>query len=150
MVAITTAIERLAAGYGDDVRVQVARRQVANSFFETIFEREQDWHWVRRALETVDFSQPVMIGPAPPLPKRLTEIFTAALGRGFYTETGRSATSPGLRPIAPDAAYLKWFAPYARGDAGGDGRVGPGDARYFVPAVRFQEAAASLTPVMPR
>jgi len=128
---------RLAASPGTDGKRIAARRAVALDFLKThVFERDQDWGWVQRAAQCIDYGQPVSVGPHPAPPRRVAAITSAALGLGFFTEQGPSGVEYWL--IAPEAPYLKWYAPYVMDDGGArpKGAGLAGDARYLVPAAR--------------
>jgi hypothetical protein len=119
------------------------RRLVATQFFDThIHQVTGDWMEARRALQTVDFFQPVIVGPISPMPPKLVELPGGSfLSGGFFAEQIPAGTKikPVYWQIDVKAPLLKWYAPYVR-DAKLGGGSGPGDARYFVPAARTGQA----------
>jgi hypothetical protein len=126
--------EQLAASPGFDRSRLIARRAVVREFLEAIYAMDGDAAWVQRVMQTIDYTHPVMLGPPPAAPRRLWELSSRALGPGFFTETP-SAAPLASWSIAPEAAYLKWFALSAE-----PGRA-PGEARYLVPAARLAGGA---------
>jgi hypothetical protein len=128
---------QLAASIGHDVKRELARRAVALDFFtEHVFEADKvkDWSVVQRALQCIDLGKPVLVGPDPPAPRRLVALPpTGPLGAGFFAEAPGKDEPAGWWVIAPEAVYLKYFAPTVRGDA--RARANP-PARWFIPGVR--------------
>ena len=57
---------RVAASQGDTPEQQNARRVVASEFLEEhVYKAGGPWEEVRRALQCMDVSQPVLVGPPP-------------------------------------------------------------------------------------
>jgi hypothetical protein len=134
----------LAASAGRDHKRIAARRAVATEFFKQhLFAEEGDWNLVRRAMQSIDFAQPVSIGPHPPAPRRLATLASQShLGPGFLVEQPQeSAAAPEWFLIDPAASYLKWFAPYVSDDRQKGVGGKPGVARFFVPAARTPKGA---------
>ena len=107
------------------------RRMVATQFFDDhIHQITGDWEEPRRALQTIDFTQPVSVGP-PGAPARLFALKSPFLNGGFFAEQpGAGDEQPVVWQVPPNAPFLKWFA-FA------DPRQKPGsEARYFIPAAR--------------
>ena len=142
---VLTSEERLAASLGEDAKRAAARRSIAQGFLKThVFELEGDWDLVVRALQCIDYTQPVVVGPAPAAPKRLAALPASVLGLGFFLEQPpKSLTKVEWWYVAPEAPYLKWFAPYVRDD---EKSGKSGDARYFVPAARSSKGARLAIP----
>jgi len=127
---------RLAAAAGSTVQQQRARSEVATEFFEkNIYDGGGDWNEIRRALQCIDFAQPVLIGPSPAAPARLVVVGASPRAQPGYFAEKPPATilKPTWWTIAPEAPYLKWFLPFV---SGSDGSGATGDARFFVPAAR--------------
>jgi hypothetical protein len=125
---------RLAASPGDDQKRILARKSVAQEFLrDHVFDPgDADWDYCRRVLQTIDYAQPVVAGPAPPAPKRLAAIGKHMLGAGFFTEQPKAGGGDWWS-FAPNAPYLKWCAPFLEDDTK---LGGPGDNRWFIPAAR--------------
>lgn len=135
--------QRLAASLGSDSKRIAIRRHVAEDFLSThLFEVEGNWQIVRRALQCVDFAQPIVIGPYPPPPRRVAGLAAhSAFGAGFFSlEAPKGVTPVDWWLIAPEAPYMKWFAPFIANDD--SARAGkPGEGRLFVPAARTKAGA---------
>lgn len=126
---------RLAASKGADDKRMRAREAVAREFFiKHIYDAGGTYEEVRRAVQCIDLAQPVVIGPPPDAPKRLVQLVSSLLGVGFFAERAPEGAKVVWWAIAPEAPYLKWFAPFVPGAEGPSGTEG--DARYFVPAAR--------------
>jgi len=128
---------RLAASVGSDPKRARARRSVALDFFtEHIFapDPEKDWSVVQKAMQCIDVSRPVKIGPEPPAPRRLIALPQAGpLGAGFFAdEPSPREDRMDWYVIAPEAVYLKYFSPSVRVARA---RTLP-PARYFIPGAR--------------
>jgi hypothetical protein len=126
--------EQLAASPGFDRSRLTARRALVREFLEAIYAMDGDAAWVQRVMQTIDYAQPVMLGPPPAAPRRLWELSSRALGPGFFTENP-SAAPLASWSISPDAAFLKWFA------LSGEPERTPGEARYLIPAARLAGGA---------
>ncbi|HTJ81666.1 MAG TPA: hypothetical protein VL400_08065 [Polyangiaceae bacterium] len=128
----------LAATIGSDVKRGCARRNVAREFFQTyIFDadKEPDYRVVRRAMQVIDFSQPVLIGPPPAGPRRLAAVSPkGGLGEGFFAEVPPSGMPPEYWLFTPDAVYLKFYQPIVWSKADTANKMG--EARYFFPGAR--------------
>lgn len=132
---------RLAASAGDDTKRLLAREAVAREFFRAhLFELEGDWDVVRRALQCIDYREPVVAGPMPSCPKRLLTLPVGnALGAGFFAL--HPAEGPNAAPgrgqeywvIAPEAPYLRWSSVSTAERAG--------ETRFYVPAARTSKGA---------
>jgi hypothetical protein len=149
---VATSEERLAASPGDDVKRAIARRAVAQAFFKKhVFEPEKDWDLVIRALQCIDYAQPVFVGPMPAAPKRLVGAARSPLGAGFFAEQPPKGAKVEWWHISPEAPYLKWYAPYVIDDGGQKSGAGgkAGEARYFVPAARSSKGARLAIPERP-
>jgi hypothetical protein len=130
---------RLAASMGSDAKRVAARRAVALEFVkQQLFEGAgEPWETVRRVLQCIDYLQPIASGPLPSAPRQLFALPGGSfLGGGFFAETAPAELNePIAWVIAPEAHYLKFFAPYLDDPAvASAGRAG--DARFFIPAAR--------------
>jgi hypothetical protein len=139
---------RLAASPGADAKRKAARWSVAQDFFgKHLYQPEQDWELVRRAMQCIDMEQPVVVGPPPIGAKRLVMPAMSALGPGFFSEQpARGTAKVEWWRIAPEAPYLKWFAPFVMIDDGKPPAGRLGEARYFVPAARSSKGAGLAIP----
>lgn len=137
--------QRLAASPGDDLKRAMVRMKVAEDFFIThIFEPENNWQLVRRIMQTIDFKQPIVIGPFPAAPKRVAAMpKSAVLGAGFFAvDPPKNFPSLEWWLVAPEAPYMRWHAPYVADAAIPEDRGGKaGEGRIFIPAVRTKTAA---------
>ncbi|MFO0613580.1 MAG: hypothetical protein U0414_13370 [Polyangiaceae bacterium] len=140
--------QRLAASLGSDTKRLSIRQKLAEDFFIThIFQPEKNWQLVRRALQTIDYAQPIVVGPFPPAPKRVAALpKSSALGAGFF-----AIDPPKNFPIlewwlvAPEAPYMRWAARFILGDGPADDKSGrPSEGRIFIPAARTKTAARLL------
>lgn len=134
--------QRLAASLGADMKRTFIRRTVAEDFFTThLFDKEGNWQIVRRVLQCIDYRQPVVVGPFPAAPRRVAALSQhSAFGAGFFSlDPVKGVTPVDWWLIAPEAPYIKWFAPFvAAADTSRPGKVG--DGRLFVPAARTKSA----------
>jgi len=137
----------LAATFGADVKRVYARQNVAREFFQKHMfdvDKEPDYRMVRRAMQVIDFSQPIVIGSPPAPPQRLVAVAaTGGLGGGFFREMPAPGTVPEYWLIAPDALHLKFVSPSIWAKAGDAGKVG--ELRLFVPGVRNPKGKRAAT-----
>lgn len=137
---------RLAASPGHDAKRAMARRAVALEFFkEHIFGADaQSWPVVQRAMQCIDFARPVLVGPDPAPPRRLAALPPdGPLGAGFFGDApSPKADRVDWYVVAPDAVYLKYFAPAVRGVS--RVRTAP-PARYFLPGARLTKGPSVVT-----
>lgn len=127
---------RIAAAPGNTTSQRRARHDVMLEFLtRNIYEQGGDWAEVRRALQCVDYDQPVVVGPSPAAPPKLIALTgKPLLLSGFFAEKAPPTLArPTWWTIAPEAPYLKWFLPFVLGK---EGSGEAGEARFFIPAAR--------------